>query len=429
MSRRRSQDDSVGAEGAAGLSRAAFTAHGPGDAALSSPPMSSPAVWITGVGLLTPLGNSAWGTMRALFEGRTITDRLADLAEPIGAEQIIRGTGSIADARHDSGDPAATLALRALHEAITGAGLSAADLTSIPILLASSKGAISALLDPIRSREAAALGPHGLLDSLIQSRTGAPFCRAVAAACASGVVALDQGLRLLRRGEATRVAVVAVEASLVPLLMHSYRRLGVLAPPTSREYRARPLDRRRRGFVLTDLAAAVILESRPPARRNPSAAALPPLRLLGVRTAAEAHHVIKSPADSAALNRLSSWACGAFGSLDLLHPHATGTMENDEAEAAVHAQALGPRAAETPVYAVKGAVGHGLGAAGLASVVVGAMIARCGRVPPMPWLGEPITTPLRLSREGTQGAFRRQAIFASGFGGHCAAAVIEADSA
>lgn len=390
--------------------------------------MSSPTVWITGVGLLTPLGNSAWETMRALFDGRTITDRLDRLTEPISAEQIIRGTGAIADARHSSGDPAAGLALRALHEAITSAGLAAADLATTPIVLASSKGAISALLDPMRSRDAATLGPHGLLSSLIRSRTGAPCCRAVVAACASGLVALDHALRMLRRGECDRAAVVAVEASLIPLLMHSYRRLGVLAPLTPRGYRARPLDRRRCGFTLTDLAAAVILESRPPARRRPSAAALAPTRLLGVRTAAEAHHVIKSPADSEALGRLSNWALRDGGPIDLLHPHATGTVENDEAELRLHARALGPRAEETPVYAVKGALGHGLGAAGLASVVVAALIGRCGRVPPMPWLDDPISTPLRLARGGLTGALSRHAIFAGGFGGHCAAAVIEAES-
>lgn len=389
--------------------------------------MSLPTVWITGVGLLTPLGNSAWETMRALLDGRTITDRLDRLTEPISAEQIIRGTGAIADARHGSGDPAAGLALRALHEAITSAGLAAADLATTPIVLASSKGAISALLDPMRSRDAATLGPHGLLSSLIRSRTGAPCCRTVVAACASGLVALDHAVRMLRRGEAERVAVVAVEASLIPLLMHSYRRLGVLPPLTAQGYRCRPLDRRRCGFTLTDQAAAVILDARAPFTSPRSAATGAAVRLLGVRALCEAYHLIRSPPNSVALANLSRWACREMGRIDILHPHATGTVENDEAEMIIHSQALGERAEATHAFALKGAVGHGLGSAGLASVVIAAMIARCSRVPPMPWLNDPIATPLRLSPEGARGSFRRHAIFARGFGGHVAAAVIESD--
>jgi len=390
--------------------------------------MPAAPVWITGVGLLTPLGNSAWTTMRALLDGRTITDRLAGVTESLEGEQIIRGAGGIAEGRHGSGDPAATLAVRAVHEALGSAHLTPADLRTMPIIVASSKGAISALFDQMQRRMAATLGPHGYLCSLIQSQTSAPSCRAVVAACASGLVALDRGVRMIRRGEADRVAVVGVEASLVPLLMHSYRRLGVLPPLTVRGYRCRPLDRQRCGFTLADLAAAAILESRPPTSRMASATTITPMRLLGVRTAAEARHLIKSPPQSEALMRLSEWACSAFGPIDLLHPHATGTIENDEAEVAIHARSLNARAEETPAYAVKGAIGHGLGAAGLASVVVAMMIARCGRVPPMPWLTDPIPTPMPISREGSRGVFNRHAIFASGFGGHCAAAVIEADA-
>lgn len=387
--------------------------------------MSRQPVWITGVGLLTPLGNSAWATMRALLEGRTITDRLADLHEPLQADLLVRGTGRIPDSQLGVGDPTATLATRALHEAVCNAGWTTADLARTPIIVASSKGAIGALLNPMTRMLATTLGPHEYLCSLIRAQTGASSCRAVVAACASGLFALDLALRMIQRGETPRVAVVGVEASLVPLLIASYRRLGVLPPTTAQAYRCLPLDTNRCGFTLTELAAAVILDSNLPHASPRPATAIAPMRLLGVRTAGQAHHMIKSPVDAQVLIRLSTWACNEFGSIDLLHPHATGTVENDKAEMRVHADALGAAAESTPAYAVKGAIGHGLGAAGLASVVIAAMIARCGRLPPMPWLADPIATPLRITRPGERGTFKRHAIFASGFGGHTAAAVIE----
>jgi 3-oxoacyl-(acyl-carrier-protein) synthase len=176
---------------------------------------------------------------------------------------------------------------------------------------------------------------------------------------------------------------------------------------------------------LTEQAAAIIIESRKPAGGR-GAAALTPMRVLGVRTAGEAYHIIKSPPDAEVRNRLARWAC-KLGSIDLMHPHATGTIENDESELDTLAKALGSKAESTPVYAAKGAIGHGLGAAGLASVVIASLIARCGRVPPMPWLTRPVATPLRLSKTGSRANLARHAIFASGFGGHTAATVIEAD--
>jgi len=372
--------------------------------------MTRQPAWITGVGLLTPLGTSAWATMVALLDGRTITDRLAQRTEALDAEQIIRATGRIADSQLGGGDPTATLAVRAVREAAGSAGLSAANLSQTPIIVASSKGAIGALFNPMTRVGAATLGPHEYLCSLIRSQTGARSCRAVVAACASGLAGLDLALRMVQRGEAARGAVVGVEASLVPLLIASYRRLGVLPPPTVEAYRCLPLDANRCGFTLTELAAAVILESSPgePAARG--AAGITPMRVLGVRTAGQAHHMIRSPANPEVLERLSGWACNEFGPIDLLHPHATGTIENDEAEMRVHAGALGGAAESTWAYAIKGAIGHGLGAAGLASVVIAAMIARCGRVPPMPWLAHPIATPLRLSRSGQRGVFRRHAV-------------------
>lgn len=389
--------------------------------------MSRADAWITGVGLLTPLGSSAWATMRALLEGRTLTDRLGQLAdEPIDGPTIIRGAGRIFDSQLGPGDPTATLALRALHEALGHAGLSVRHLIEMPIVVASSKGAIGSLFDPMTRDRAAAQGPHGYLCSLIQRQTSAPSCRAVVAACASGLFALDGALRLLRRGGAQRVAVVAVEASLLPLLMASYRRLGVLPPLTPSEYRCRPLDTRRAGFTLTEQAAAIIIDSQRPHRSPAASTSIPPMRILGVRTLNEAHHLIKPPRRDEVHEQLARWACAA-GAINLVHPHATGTAENDEAELATLAAALESHAESTAAYAVKGAIGHGLGCAGLASLVIACLIARCGRIPPMPWLDSPLRSPLQLARNGQRGNYRRHAIFASGFGGHTAAAVIEAD--
>ena len=130
--------------------------------------------------------------------------------------------------------------------------------------------------------------------------------------------------------------------------------------------------------------------------------------------------------------------------IDLIHPHATGTLEHDPSELAVLLGALGDPDSESrdsgepdpgrggvpDVYACKGALGHSLGASGLVSLVLAYLCAVTGRRPPMPWLQDPLDSPLALSAKarGTEQRPRTHAVFAAGFGGHVAGAVIRRHS-
>ena len=111
--------------------------------------------------------------------------------------------------------------------------------------------------------------------------------------------------------------------------------------------------------------------------------------------------------------------------VDYVNAHATGTQEHDEVEMRVYVEALGcgPHKRVTPyVYANKGALGHGLGAAGLVSLVLACLCAKSRSVPPMPWLTDPIGTPFPLTPEASNlKASSTHAVFAAGFGGLMAA--------
>ena len=79
----------------------------------------------------------------------------------------------------------------------------------------------------------------------------------VSAACASGLVALIRAAMLIRNDEADFALVVAAEASVHPLFIGSFRRLGVLPKTTGG---CRPFDQHREGFFISEAAAAVWLE-------------------------------------------------------------------------------------------------------------------------------------------------------------------------
>ena len=395
---------------------------------------------LVGVGLVTPLGFSAWDTFASLLAGRSISDRSADedmgpahVHAPVDPVALVRRVGAAAQAHHTAFDPAVVLAEKAAREALGQAG-STGDQT--PCFVGVSKGAVTALDDACRSMRPAAagdwarpliahaeqavtLGPAGYLCTSLAERLRTPAIHCTIAACASGLAALHRARQHLlhhaNRGD--RVLVVASEASLLPQYIHSYRRLGVLAPLTAAGYHGRPLNHERQGFMLAEMAAAVVLERTAcdaPAKSDH-------LRLADTAEASEGYDLIRSAPGMPAFRRIAE-RMAARGPVTAVHPHATGTAEHDEAEVTILA-ACHPNAA---AYAVKGAVGHGLGASGLASLVVACLCSRARRRPPMPWIDRPIDAPLNMNAQCVSlPRWNRQAIYAAGFGGAVAGALIE----
>lgn len=400
-------------------------------------PSNTSRVVISGFGLITPLGHSAWETFSALLAGRTISDRSADLPPDIDPVRLVQALGSVSVARHTPTDPAVELAERAAREAMFMAKVGPGD---VGCIVGASKGATHALLAACEGQKktqghrggrrsmpkphdadlAVALGPHGYLCHHLSQRLGVKAVPAVVAACASSLTALHVARMSLLGGSrlagADRVLVVTVEASLLPLFIHSYRRLGVLMPLTAEGYRGYPLDHRRRGFLLSELAAAVVLERVD--RPRPGQ-----IELVDTAVASESYDLIRTAPDMAALSRVAQQLL-QHRTIDLLHPHATGTTEHDPAELA----AVAPHLTGQPdVYACKGALGHGLGAAGLVSLVLACLCATTGRRPPMPWLEQPIEAGnLKLQHGGQSDpqTMSTHAVFAAGFAGHVAGAVV-----
>lgn len=402
------------------------------------------------MGLVSPLGASLWATYRALLEGRTLADRLASVPQevevctPEGLLSFVRCVGGVPGAWRSPYDPSVSLGELAAHEALRDAALDILEARRMPMVIASSKGAVNAIVSPHAptQRGASVLSPHGFLAHHLRARLGGvspcsaavPATECVVAACASGVAALDRAIRILVRMPAdqpARVLVVGVESALHALFIHSYRNLGVLAPISREAYAGKPLAPDRHGFVLNEVAAAMVLERSGLTPSDPDDSR-PGLRLLGTRRLANGSHLVRSGDAQPAIEELGRWSVRtlrlAGRSMDagvMLHPHATGTMEHDAAELGALARAMGHDAELVSAYAVKGALGHGLGASGLVSAVIAGMIARHARVPAMPWLrAGNVQTPFRLHVSGGRGTWPLHAVFASGFGGHAACALL-----
>lgn len=404
----------------------------------SPQPENTDAPAITGLGLVTPLGGSAWSTFAALLAGKTTADRLPELAlAPEDADStahallrrdattLARATASCAIAANADTDPACILAEQAAREALRDTPPD----QSVDLYLGASKGAVHNLVnvrDERRPRAFATMlasgGPHALLSKHLARRLPIRQRHSFTAACASSLVALDAARRDLLTGRCDRALVVTSEAALHPVFVRSYQRLGVLAPSEPVEsYRCKPLDQQRHGFTLCECAAAILLE------RDGLANA--PL-LVGTAVGTQPDDLVRAPREMHTLARLIRASIPDGSPISAFHPHATGTPDHDERELHAIARALGADAHAVPAYAVKGAIGHGLGSAGLLSLVIACLSGRAAKLPPMPWLHDPVAPPLPLSVHpgGTRLTPGLHVVCAAGFGGHSAVAAIDVPS-
>ncbi|MEM6394450.1 MAG: beta-ketoacyl synthase N-terminal-like domain-containing protein [Planctomycetota bacterium] len=433
----------------------------PPSPAISAQPQT-PRIAITGLGLITPLGDAAWPTFRALLAGKTLAPRAAACPPEADPFTLAQATGSVAATAFATIDPAIDLAEHAAREAAQHANLS---LAHLPLYLGTSKGALQTLsthLGDARfnppSKHAQyskqitnRFPPHATLEHHLQHRLGITPTHHAVAACASSLVALHQArLDLLdpRRPDDAppHALVLTVDAALSPALLHSYRRLGVLAPLTPDQYHPRPLTASPPGFVLAQAAAAVILTRLPnhDDTPQPPGTLTPTLTLDHTALASDTHHLIHPAPKLPALRQLTrnllqhhqaEHAAGRCPPLTALHPHAPGTPYHDAAELTALNDTLQaqspPNPKPLPVYAAKGALGHNLGASPLVALVLAALMLKTGKRPPMPWLNTHATPPpethphldltpaaIDTPRHGSH------ALFAAGFAGHNAAARI-----
>jgi 3-oxoacyl-[acyl-carrier-protein] synthase II len=349
---------------------------------------------ITGIGLLTVLGQSAGETWSALLAGRSIADH-ARVAGYSGAGR------------------ASAMARRAAAEALANAGWTRAhrEAPDCGIFVGTSKGAIESWITTEAPGEHPGF-PCGLAQIAVELSREFGFGNGprltISSACSSGLHALLRAAMAVESGEIRRALVVGVEASVHPLFISSFTRLGVLAPEG---HGCRPFDRQRRGFVISEAAAAVCLESpEKPAGR-------PIVRIDRWAAAGDGTHLTGNDPEGKALRRLLHRVVGP--ECDLVHAHATGTTVNDPVELAAIAAAAQSR---PWLYSHKGALGHSLGAAGMVSVVLNCLSHRHGVVPPNIRSTQPLAmNGLRFSSEMARGPINRSVAIAAGFGGPLAA--------
>jgi 3-oxoacyl-[acyl-carrier-protein] synthase II len=211
------------------------------------------------------------------------------------------------------------------------------------------------------------------------------------AACASGIISFIDGHRLIETGEADVVIVGGSEAPLLPIAFAALGNMGALSRRNDDPTRAsRPFDRDRDGFIFGEGAGIIVLES---AEHALNRGATIMAEVLGGGMTSDAFH-ISAPEPTGrgatgAMTKAMRKAGVAPDEIDYIVAHGTSTPLNDVTETRAIKGAFGDHAYKVAISSPKSMVGHLLGAAGAVSGIAAIGAIRDGVIPPTTNLENP----------------------------------------
>lgn len=362
-------------------------------------------VVITGLGLVTPVGNDVETTWRALLDGTSgagpITQfdtdgfdtRFACEVKGFDPEQYMDRK----EVRR--ADRFVHFAMAACQQAVDDAGLgpdlAPANGDRAGVLIGSGIGGIATFEE--QTRLMIAKGPRrvspffipmfipDMAAGLVSMRYGAKGPNyATVSACSSSAHALGNSMRLIQRGAADLMITGGTEATVTPLAIAGFSNMKALSSRNeSPETASRPFDAERDGFVMGEGAGAVILESLEHAlNRGANIIA----EMVGFGQSADAHHMTAPAPEGAGAQiamRASLEEAGlAPSDIDYINAHGTSTPANDLNETLAVKAVFGEAARNLVMGSTKSMTGHLLGAAGAVEGIITALVTKHGVIPP-----------------------------------------------
>lgn len=360
-------------------------------------------VVITGLGCVSPVGNTAPETWAALLAGRSggapITLFDASAYETRVAAEV-KGFDPVAlfgrkDARRM--DRYTQFALAATNEALADSGLVITDHNRdrIGVYLGSGIGGIATIvteLDVLRSKGPRRVSPF-LVPMMLPDSAGGMIAiqhglrgpnLGLNSACATGNNAIGEAVEVIRRGWAEVMIAGAAEAGVVDISVAGFGAMGALTTRNdSPQTASRPFDATRDGFLVGEGGAVLILESANHARAR---GARIYGKLAGYGITNDAHHVsapLEDGAGAVACMRMAlRHASLTPADIHYLNAHGTSTPLNDKSETRAIKTVFGEAARQLPISSIKSMTGHLLGAAGAVEAVACVLALRDQVIPP-----------------------------------------------
>ena len=362
-------------------------------------------VVITGMGVVSPVGNDVESTWSALLAGTSgggtiqAFEATEDFATRIACEVKDFDPHEYMDKRDARRfDRVSQFALAASAQAMRSAGLEGVPDEVPPhrfgVIFGSGIGGIATFEE--QHRKLIEQGPNrvspffipmfipDISAGLISMRWGLQGPNyATVSACASSAHAIGDAARHIRHGDADMMLAGGAEATITPMTIAGFAAMKAMSTRNDDpEHASRPFDLNRDGFVIGEGSGAVVLES---LERAEARGATILAEVAGYGISGDAHHITAPPPDGYgaqnAMRMAMRYAEAAPADIDYVNAHGTSTMA-DAIETHAIKEVLGERAREIVVGSTKSMTGHLLGAAGALETIICTMVVREGKIPP-----------------------------------------------
>ncbi|MFE5427423.1 MULTISPECIES: beta-ketoacyl-ACP synthase II [Bacillaceae] len=405
-------------------------------------------VVITGMGVVSPIGNSVEKFWRNLTDGKSGISsidtfdvsnhkaKIAGIIRDFNADDILGKN----EARRL--DRFTQFALAAAEQAWTDSNLDIDDinLERLGVYVGSGIGGIETLIDNVdtlREKGPRRVSPT-LVPAMISNAAAAQISikwnamgptMSPVSACAIGNTAIGEAFRLIRFGEADAVFAGGAEAAITDLSLASFGNATALSTRNDNPTKAsRPFDVNRDGFVMSEGAGILILESLSHALRRDAKIYA---EVIGYGASSDAYHMVAThPEGKGAYLAMKMALKNAKISpeeIDVISAHATSTEVGDRSETLAIKKLFESKAYQIPITANKSMLGHMLGAAGGVEAIALAKSLQEGIIPPTINLEKPDSL---CDLDYVPGIARKVEISTGlsnsfGFGGHNAAIVLK----
>jgi 3-oxoacyl-[acyl-carrier-protein] synthase II len=358
-------------------------------------------VVVTGLGAVTPLGNSAPETWRAALAGESGIDwiRAFDADEyPVRVAAEVKDFDSSAVASPKERrklDRNVLMALVAGKEAVEDAGLNGFDPHRVGIAFGSAIGGIAGIMqqgEVLRERGYERISPSFIPSVLVDAASGQLAISlgirgpnyAPVSACATGSHAVGEAAELIKRGDADAMLAGGTEAAIQPIILAGFVAMrGLAAEDEHPPHASRPFDATRAGFVMGEGACVLVLEELEAAQAR---GATIYAEVLAYGTSNDAHHMAQPEPEAIGVGEMMRAAIERAGlkpeDVGYINAHGTSTPLGDAAETKAIKDVFGDHAYELAVSSTKSMMGHCFGAAGAIEAMMCVLALHEGKLPP-----------------------------------------------
>lgn len=365
-------------------------------------------VVITGMGVISPVGNTLDEFWESLVAGRCGIDTItrfdtADFKVKIAAE--VKGFDPLlymekSDLRKT--DLFVQYALAAAAQAMAHSALKVSDPYRFGVYVGSGIGGMDTFVSECRKlieQGPRRVSPHfipmmiaNIAAGTVAMRHGAKGpCLPVVTACATSAHAIGEAFRAIKYGQADAILAGGAEAAINPLAVAGFTNCMALSTKNDPTGSSIPFDKRRDGFVMGEGSAIMVLEEYEHALARGAKIFA---EICGYGNTCDAYHVTAPDPESNSAAEAIRQAMREAGELApasgiYINAHGTSTPLNDKAETLAIKRAFGEAAYKLKVSSTKSMTGHMLGAAGAAEAVACVMALKDGVVPPTIGYREP----------------------------------------